>query len=535
MGVSIIPVGPDKRPLMSWQQYQTKRAPTEQIEEWWKKWPDANIALVTGEISGIMAVDCDTKGGIETFEKYLPESLETPIQSTPRGGRHYLFRHETGIRNNARILEGIDTRGEGGYILVSPSGNGNGRSYQWLDGLALGSVTPAPLPEAYKRILLESNAKPYGWSPAKDKGQTFFTQGRRDEDIFHAANCLTKGGAGEELTTEIIRILARNCSPSFSESEAEQKVKNALERAAKRERNITQELKDWIRDSGGGQFRLSDYQRETGITSKQEKHASVVACKRLVDTGVLERVGLRTGDYRIIDTSVAFMDFVNIKADQRVDLAMPLGIERKTIFFPKSVIIVAGVTGHGKTTFLLNIIKKNMHKFRCRYFASEMSPAAINFKLSKFDMPVNAWRMDVIPDTAWDYSNIQDKIFKDDLNFIDYLEPEGERSYLIHSVISKIIEKLDQGVVVIATQKKPGADLSAGGVYSAKAASLYLSMEWGKIFIFKNRFMEEDPQPTLNRHDFVIAPGQVIKGEGGWYNIKDRKRSDRLAQFERED
>ena len=173
-----------------------------------------------------------------------------------------------------------------------------------------------------------------------------------------------------------------------------------------------------------------------------------------------------------------------------------------------------------------------MNNFRFRYFASEMSPQAINYKLSKFDVPITSWRMDVIPDSAWDYTNIHDKIFKDDINVIDYLEPEGERSYTIHAIISKIIERLGRGMAIIATQKKPGADLSAGGVYSAKACSLYLSLDWGKIFIFKNRFMEEDPQPTLTRHNFTITQGQHIEGDGnGWYHLKDFKRNKALDQF----
>ena len=56
---SIIPVKPDKKPYIKWEEFQ-KRLPTEaEILEWWSKWPDANIGIVTGIISGIAVIDLD--------------------------------------------------------------------------------------------------------------------------------------------------------------------------------------------------------------------------------------------------------------------------------------------------------------------------------------------------------------------------------------------------------------------------------------------------------------------------------------------
>jgi hypothetical protein len=42
----------------------------ERIREWWKRWPDANIGVVTGRASGVVVVDVDLdKGGIEVLDR----------------------------------------------------------------------------------------------------------------------------------------------------------------------------------------------------------------------------------------------------------------------------------------------------------------------------------------------------------------------------------------------------------------------------------------------------------------------------------
>jgi len=263
-----------------------------------------------------------------------------------------------------------------------------------------------------------------------------------------------------------------------------------------------------------------------------------VAAKKFCDEGIIEKTGKKRGEYRIIDKDIEYMDFVNVSKNGSLPLTLPLEIHKKTIFFPRNVIVVAGVTGYGKTSFLLNVIRDNGHKFRFKYFASEMSDLALNYKLAAFRLPVEDWQkwMDVIPDYKWDYTNIQDKIFPNDMNVIDYLEPEGEKTYNIHDIITKIIKRLDKGMALISTQKKPGSELSAGGVYSAKAASLYLSMDWGKILIFKNRFREEDSCPTLTKKDFTIEPGQNFVASSDWYdpNPAPKKKEKSYDRFDKD-
>jgi len=97
-GFSVIPVKKDKKPYVKWEKYQTERANADQINEWWKKWPSANVAVVTGEISGVDAVDLDSENGRDALNEFLPDSSITPISKTPKG-YHYFFKHRPGLSN----------------------------------------------------------------------------------------------------------------------------------------------------------------------------------------------------------------------------------------------------------------------------------------------------------------------------------------------------------------------------------------------------------------------------------------------------
>lgn len=60
-GFSVIPIqAREKRPLIPWEQYQDRTATDEEIKTWWAKWPDANVEIVTGKISGLVVIDLDS-------------------------------------------------------------------------------------------------------------------------------------------------------------------------------------------------------------------------------------------------------------------------------------------------------------------------------------------------------------------------------------------------------------------------------------------------------------------------------------------
>ena len=96
------------------------------IRTWWATWPDANLGIPTGT-STFVVLDVDPeKGGDTTLAALLaqhgplPETVEA---FTGGGGRHLCFQHPGGrFPNSASVLgPGLDTRGDGGYIVAAPS------------------------------------------------------------------------------------------------------------------------------------------------------------------------------------------------------------------------------------------------------------------------------------------------------------------------------------------------------------------------------------------------------------------------------
>src|SRR3989344_48821 len=127
LGWNPIPVN-RKIPLIEWKRYQTEKVTKELIEEWWAKWPDAGIAIITGKISGIAAIDIDIhKGG--KIEGLTP----TITSRTGGGGQHCIYSYPSeGIGSYAGIVDHVDIRGDGGYIVVPPSLHESGRKYEWI-------------------------------------------------------------------------------------------------------------------------------------------------------------------------------------------------------------------------------------------------------------------------------------------------------------------------------------------------------------------------------------------------------------------
>jgi hypothetical protein len=108
----------------------------QQIKQWWKRWPDANIGVLTGTPSGIIVLDIDERhGGHVSLEELVGEygPLPSTVEAiTGSGCRHYLFAHPGGyVKSCQAIRPGIDVKADKGYIVVEPSNHISGGQYCW--------------------------------------------------------------------------------------------------------------------------------------------------------------------------------------------------------------------------------------------------------------------------------------------------------------------------------------------------------------------------------------------------------------------
>jgi len=105
---------------VKWESYQTTPATVAEWDAWLAETPDLNVALVTGGLSGVTVVDVDGPEGMASMRPVADQLPKTLLQQSPHGW-HMFFRYQAGIRNKARLMPGVDVRGEGGYVLVAPS------------------------------------------------------------------------------------------------------------------------------------------------------------------------------------------------------------------------------------------------------------------------------------------------------------------------------------------------------------------------------------------------------------------------------
>src|SRR3974377_404925 len=96
--------------------------------------------MPTGSVSGVWILDVDGEDGEATLR-----GLQARLGALPRtrevitgGGRHLWFRDTGPIPSTTRrIGAGLDTKGDGGYVIAPPSVHPSGRRYAWSSAGAL--------------------------------------------------------------------------------------------------------------------------------------------------------------------------------------------------------------------------------------------------------------------------------------------------------------------------------------------------------------------------------------------------------------
>ena len=118
LGFSIIPIGlRSKRPVVKWKKYQSRRCSVGDLREWFHS-GRCRPGIVTGAISGIVAVDLDNIDAVR--EWFHSETRDLPVTQQTTRGLHVIYRHVGPHTANRVGLGGraIDVRGDGGYILA---------------------------------------------------------------------------------------------------------------------------------------------------------------------------------------------------------------------------------------------------------------------------------------------------------------------------------------------------------------------------------------------------------------------------------
>lgn len=228
VGVSVIPLQHDsKRPIGSWARYQGRLA------SWGDevpRWPaEANIGLVTGAVSRLVVIDCESRDDAEWFYRHRGRS--PVIARTPRGF-HLYFRHPGNIRipNAVRVEGRYDVRGDEGYVVAPPSVVAGNR-YQFLPGHGLRD--PDTLPCFRKEWLPRSTTATGDRSRIKDV-ESYISHIRAESGsgghnaTWRVVQRIRDSGADEfDAWTILTAWNQTNANPPWSEAEIKHKIKSA--------------------------------------------------------------------------------------------------------------------------------------------------------------------------------------------------------------------------------------------------------------------------------------------------------------------
>lgn len=227
LGWSVIPLWPgEKTPLVTWEPFQ-RQAPSERdIHNWFRRWPTANLGIVTGAVSGLVVLDVDVGHGgedslneLERRHGRLPETVEA---KTGGGGRHVYFKHpEESVRNRVAIALGLDIRGDGGYVVAPPSIHPSGNPYVWLPNHGpLGSTPLAAMPDWLVALPTEDNRLGHPVQYWRALVRDGVTEGARNNTIAALTGRLLWHGVDPEIITDLLLCWnATRCSPPLSDRE----------------------------------------------------------------------------------------------------------------------------------------------------------------------------------------------------------------------------------------------------------------------------------------------------------------------------
>jgi len=574
-----------KTPRLKWEEFKTRAATPEEVAAWFKRWPGANFALVTGQVSGIIAVDVDGHEGAAWAEANLPR---TGIYNQTAKGFHALFRvNGTPVKNAVRIAPEVDVRGDGGYIVMAPSVHPTGRVYELHNPYF-------PDKDGW------ANLAPFSWpteapqgheSPSPSPGLEKIGQGGRNDALTRMAG----RWFGKRLDHEEVLLLALAwnrdyCDPPLAEGE----VRRTVESIAKRERNksdgsdksdksdgsnsigqdrtesdghrtesdnnrtgigqtrqdscrrfdgnLTAEIEEWIKNSTGS-FTVADVDREFGLTMRQDKKRRTDALRACARKNIIQKDRRITGKYHVLETEAEWIDLTAVD-EASFPLELPLGLTTMVTIPPKAVIVVAGTTNSGKTAFFLNALRLNFDQdYGLAYIMSEMGPSEYKQRVRLFGDPVEDWAARVkAASKSSSFDGIITHHNPDGLTVVDFLEEIDGEYYKIASDIRTMYDAVGNGVVMIGVQKKSGGLYGRGGEATAEKARLYLSIDTMvnrdrcsvcAIRIVKCKNYPDGKNPNGKELHFKIERGHKLTPLSDWMYCNDKQREQYIKRYEK--
>ncbi|SPD75675.1 hypothetical protein PITCH_A720015 [uncultured Desulfobacterium sp.] len=549
-GLSILPCRPDKKPaLKTWSEYQ-KHLPTHEEVRSWFSTNGKSLAVIGGAVSGnLEIIDFDLEAVAfaqwSEFVKAENPGLYSKIvaEESPHGV-HVFYRCQQAIPGNTKLAIKtdrkviIETRGTGGYCLVSPS-----KGYQ----LKQGSIEKLPCLSADERALLIDAARAcnellpttikgyaemndgtllpgvdfdtrgdvrailqkHGWT-AKGTGQDGRERWQRpgkngnnhsatltDGKIFYpfssnAAPFESQKSYGPFSTYTILEhggdfsaAAAALAGLGYGTSQTERANTSAGGKATTGGPTMA-DLREYIDIcvAPGQKITVDEICKGLSCFKRAERGTVYTYIGRLCTDGILKKDDYLRGGYRRV---VNIEDF-NLAGDiNEVDLCFdanfPLELDSLLRIKPNQLLQVSGRYDSGKSSFMFHVMADNYKKHKIVHIISEeWSADAIKERMDLLGIPrphPNIKSYPMVP-------GYEDLIPPGPcIVLVDYLRAD-ENPYQTDAQIQRLLRNLDGGICIFATQKHPGLDKPVGGQFSVHACHHILMLDrWRDDFLCK--------------------------------------------------
>jgi len=242
-------------------------------------------------------------------------------------------------------------------------------------------------------------------------------------------------------------------------------------------RTVRAKIRGWL-DYVDGTFRLRDAYEALGADSPDKKNA--------VRQGLHREKGETvepTGTYAVWRKINRDIEWCDLSASQevrmeRINVKLPIKLDSMIDLYYGDLLIAAGLTNTGKTSFALEFAMKNRH-LGVNYLSSEVTPQQIHDRAEKDGIKIESLSGIKF---ALLYDAFQDVVEPGKVNIIDYLQAPGStedpRYFAIPHLISKIHEKMKgTGMTLICIQKDKGKRTGDGGPKTLHRSNLYLTLD----------------------------------------------------------
>jgi hypothetical protein len=198
--------------MISWTEFQHRKASSSEIDRWFNVDVPPNIGIVCGSISGIVVPDIDgPEGEVSLHDLRLPR---TRTAKTPHG-RHLYYRHPGVIPTRTRLLPGMDVRAEGSYVVAPPSVGTDG-TYAWEDESGV-----ATLPAEIVQLFMADRRGPNEVPPGKGLSPLLTTvrEGERNEAGTRLAGSLLNHDYRPDEAFAVMTLWNKKNEPPLSDEE----------------------------------------------------------------------------------------------------------------------------------------------------------------------------------------------------------------------------------------------------------------------------------------------------------------------------